>query len=105
MSDAIAPGTQVVVKIKMQPTNEAARKTLVRVLNKDAANAEHVKRQRRARDRHNRDTNRGGRIWVARIPKKQHVRCLPGEQGTVLATVDVLRDLASVSRFVDVTPA
>ncbi|MEQ9459543.1 MAG: hypothetical protein RIG82_01145 [Phycisphaeraceae bacterium] len=105
MANTIAPGTQVLVKITKQPTNDAARKTLIRVLSKDPEIAEHTKRQRRARDRHNQPHARGGRTWIIRIPKKQQVRALPGEHGKVLATVDVLRDLASVERFVEVTPA
>lgn len=104
MSDII-PGRDVLVKITKQPTNEAARKTLIRVLNKDPEIAEHTKRQRRARERHNRPHARGGRTWIIRIPKQEFVRCLPGEQGKVRATMDVIRDLASVKRFVDVTPA
>ncbi|QDU72142.1 hypothetical protein [Mucisphaera calidilacus] len=101
----ITPGSDVLVKVTKQPTNEAARKTLIRVLNKDPEINEHTKRQRRARERHNRPHGRGGRTWIIRIPKQEHVRCLPGEQGKVKATVDVIRDLASIQRFVEVSPA
>lgn len=105
MLDKIAPGTRVKVSITKQPTSAAAAKTLVRVLSKDRAIEAENKRLRRVRDRHLRITRRGGRPWAIRVTKQHPVKARPGESGTLIATVDVLRDLASVRRFIEVKQA
>jgi len=101
----IAPGSDVKVTITNRVTNEAARKTLQRVLAKsDDAKAE-KKRQQKVRERHNRPYIRSGRVWVDRVPKFPVVSLEPGSSETIKATVDVLNDLKSVQRFVEVQPA
>ena len=105
MFDKIAPGSRVVVKVVRQPTNAAASKTLVRLLSRDPAVKTQVRRQRRIRQRRNEPRTRGGRIWVRRLVKQHPVRGRLGESATLVAGVDVLRDLGSVRRFVEVTEA
>ena len=106
MSD-IAPGTRVTVKVVKQPTNAAAAKTLVRLLSKDAVVNSHNVRHRGIRKRAQTMSPRGGRwrVWESRLAKQHPVKGTIGEQGTFVASVDVLRDLKSVERFVDVQAA
>lgn len=105
MLDNIDPGSRVTVKIVKQPTNAAAVKTLQRVLSKDAVATAENRRQEKVRKAGFRTKQRGGRPWEVRVVKQHAVAGRIGESGTVTATVDVLRDLGSVQRFVEVAPA
>lgn len=106
MSD-IAPGTKINVKIVKQPTNAAASKTLARLLSKDPAAIAENKRHARIRKKAQWMSTRGGRwrIWESRLAKQHPVKGRLGEEGTLVASYDVLKDLPSVARFVEVTPA
>jgi len=107
MLDKINPGDSVTVTVTKTPTNAAGRKTLERVLCKDPGHAAEVKRQRRIRDKNTPMSTRGGRwrIWEGRIVKQHPVTGQQGESGTVTATYDLLQDLRSVERFVEVAKA
>jgi len=105
MLDKIAPGSKINVKIVRQPTNAAASKTLVRVLAKDpVVYAEHD-RQRKIRKKNFSPSRRGGRLYGGHVVKQHPVKGRLGEAGTITATTAVLRDLGSVQRFVEVSPA
>lgn len=101
---SIAPGTQVSVEIVETPTNAAARKTLTRIAlkNPDLAKRERARKEKRPSLQ---TWRRGGRPWEHRMRTKPGVSLAPGQSYSVRATVDVLRDLASVERFVKVNPS
>ena len=103
----ITPGSTVTIKIVKTPTNEGARKTLVRLLSKDAEVVAENKRLKKVRKTNQTHSPRGGRwrVWEGRLPKQRPVKGELGESGTILATVDVLTDLGSVEKFVEVTAA
>ena len=103
----IAPGSQVTVKVVKQPTSAAATKTVVRLLSKDPGIAKRNKTIKKNRNASPKFSPRGGRwrVWESRQPKVRLVHGRPGEQGTITAGVQELRDLASVERFVEVSPA
>ena len=101
----ITPGQTVHVKVVQQPSNTAARRTLERLLSKDPQAQREQERLRRARQRHTRHQQRGGRQWTVRVVKQHPLQGQRGEEGTIRATVDVLRDLGSVQRFIEVEPA
>lgn len=103
--EEINPGTQVRVEIIKAPTNEAAEKTLVRLLAKDPVIAKTKKKDKLFHARSVRTKGRGGRPWEHRTKMRQPVETKVGVAGTLRASVDVLKDLASVSRFVKVTSA
>ncbi|MEX0886771.1 MAG: hypothetical protein WD009_10070 [Phycisphaeraceae bacterium] len=105
MAQDIAPGDTVKITVKHRPTSDAARKTLVRVLSKDPAVVRENDRLRRVRAANERTKQRGGRQWHVRVPKQHPVAGERGDAGTVHATSDVVRDLHSVRRFVDVVKA
>ena len=96
---SIAPGSTVSIEIVAPPTNEAARKTLIRVCRKDAQVAHHDRRQQRKRPSLQ-TWRRGGRPWEHRMKTIPIVKLVAGQTYTVRGTVDVLRDLESVKRFV-----
>lgn len=105
MLDKIAPGSKINIKIVKQPTNIAASKTLVRVLAKDpVVTAEH-NRQAKLRKVHYNPQPRGGRLYGGHLVKQHPIKGVLGEAGTITATASVLRDLGSVQRFIEVSPA
>lgn len=100
----IAPGSRVAIEIVAPPRNAAVYKTLVRLCSKDPG----VVRINRWRHEHRPSQQRwrrGGKMWHHQMRSKPAVRIAPGARYTVLASVDVLRDLASVQRHVRLTPA
>jgi len=101
----IAPGQQIHVKVVKTPTNAAARKTLQRLLARDADAKRTHRRLEKARADNMRSKQRGGRDWKVRLVKQHPVQAAPGESGTLLATLDTLRDLKSVERFVEISKA
>lgn len=98
-------GTSVQVKVVKQPTNEAAIKTLRRVLSKDETIKEEKKRLDKVADANLKFKTRGGRPWIQRMVKIHPIKGVIGDQGVVFASADVINDLKSVSRFIEVTPA
>jgi hypothetical protein len=99
----IAPGSTVSIEIAVAPKNAAACKTLTRICAKDAA----VGRARRWRKTHrpSRETwRRGGKMWHHQMKSRLPVNIAPGAKYTVQATLDVIRDLQSVARYVTVLP-
>jgi hypothetical protein len=101
----ITPGSRVHVQIVKRPTNEAAIKTIRRVLAKDPDIKREHKRLSDVRAANLRFKQRGGRPWGIRVSKRHPVKGQPGEEGTVLATLDVIRDLASCQRFLKIQRA
>ncbi|MEX0774499.1 MAG: hypothetical protein WD042_02170 [Phycisphaeraceae bacterium] len=101
----IDPGSSIRVKVTKRPTNAAARKTIVRLLSKDSSVAKENQRHRKIRAKGIRWDPRGGRLWATRVVKQPAVAAEPGVEKTITATLDVLRDLASVERFVEVQKA
>lgn len=102
--DQIAPGSKVVVKVVKQPTNAAAAKTIVRLLSKDAVARKHDARLKRSRKVHLRQAARGGRLWEINVVKQPVATAEVGAAGTIVASLDVIKDLASVTRFIEVSP-
>jgi hypothetical protein len=105
MLDNIAPGTTVQVKVIQKPTSLAASKTIVRLFSKDPGVKRENQRLRKARKEHFSQNRRGGRFWDVNVVKQRPVAADLGVTKTIVATLDVLKDLNSVSRFVEVTKA
>lgn len=100
----IKPGSTVTVEITRTPTTDAAQKTLQRLCRKDPAQL----RRQRHQDRHRpswESWRRGGRQWHHQMKSRPGVKIAAGARYTLLASVDVLRDIKSVDRFVKVTPS
>ena len=94
-------GKIVTIEITKRPTTEAARKTLVRLCRKDAAIVKHDRMQHAKRP--SREAwRRGGKMWHHQMKTTPAVTIAPGAKYSVRATLDVVRDLESVKRFVKV---
>lgn len=102
MGEEIRPGSRIRVKVVRVPKKAAAAKTLMRLLRKDAAVRREDERLRKVRKAKFRQKWRGGRLWDIHQPAIPPVRLRVGVEGVMLASADVLRDLRSVSRFVEV---
>lgn len=98
----IQPGSIVKVAITALPTSAAAEKTLIRLCRKDPQVERHHRRQQAKRPSWER-WRRGGKMWHHQMKTEPAVRVAPGAAYTIRATVDVLRDLQTVARFVDVS--
>jgi hypothetical protein len=98
----VKPGSTVTIQIKAKPRSAAASKTLARVLRKDPSVATQKRRQKRLRPSLQ-QRRRGGRWWSHRMRSTAGVAMDPGCRYSVRATVDVIRDLESVSRWVEVS--
>lgn len=101
----IQPGTTLKIDVVAEPTNQAAKKTIARVLGKDATIAQGNRLQSRIRRKNYNPQMRGGRLYSGKVVKQHLVKSTIGESGTVIATSDVLRDLNSVKRFIAVSAA
>lgn len=107
MSTHFAPGSKIAVKVVKTPSNAAARKTIVRVLSRDKGIQAENARLYGTRKANKRVTVRGGRlrVWEGRLVKQHAIKGNIGDAGTFTCTLDVLTDLASVARFVEVSAA
>jgi hypothetical protein len=99
----IRPGQTVSVEIVRTPSNEAARKTLTRLFRRDPHVTRFHRRQKAKRPSWQ-TWRRGGRMWHHQMKSPPPVKLVAGQRYSVLATVDVLRDLESVGACVKVTP-
>jgi hypothetical protein len=100
----VAPGTMVSVTLVRRPTSAAATKTLTRLFRKDPRIARHQTRQQRRRPSFQ-EWRRGNATWHHQMKTQLPFEIEPGSSYSLRATVDVLRDLESVARFVSVRPA
>ena len=100
----ITTGSKIKVQLTLLPTNEAARKTLVRLFRKDAGVARHQEHQQRKRPSWQ-EWRRGNATWHHQMRTCPALELKIGASYEFLASVDVARDLQSVKRFVSVTPA
>ena len=102
MASDLKPGGTVRVTINKTVNRSAARKTLERLFMMDkAVSAPIAKRSRNFKELPKR---RGGVIWTKR-PNKVHPALDKGATATVKATPQHIRDLNSVSDFVEVKRA
>lgn len=98
---AIAAGSKIVLEIVKNPTSEGARKTLVRLARKDPAVVRYHRKQHQKRPSWE-EWRRGAMTWHHQMKSQPAVSITPGAKYNITATVDVLRDLASVQRFVKI---
>lgn len=100
----VRPGMTVVVEITAAPRNAPACKTLLRLFRRDPAALRHRDRQKRQRPSWQ-TWRRGGRMWHHQMKAKPPIQLSAGSRLSLLATVDTLRDLESVRKYVKLTPA
>lgn len=99
MAIEVKPGATVRVTINKTVNRESAKKTLERLFLKDKSLAQPL--DQRSQNFKELPKRRGGCIWTKR-PNKVHLDLARGTTATILATPQHLRDLKSVSDFVEV---
>lgn len=94
---AIEPGSKVKITVKTTLLKPAAAKTVARLFLKDEAKSHNRKAKPVAW------RQRAGRQWHHQ--KRGSVAMTPnvGDSATLIATVDVIRDLNSVDRFIEIS--
>ncbi len=97
-------GSLISLEITAEPTAAAARKTLIRLCRKDARVMRHQRIQQRKRPSWQ-TSRRGGRYWHHQMRSVPAVKLAPGSRYSIRATLDVIRDLESVKRWVSIAPA
>ncbi len=102
MSTNITPGSTVAITVAKTPTNGAAQKTLSRLFAKDPANRKARQFRKELLRSAMQRRRRGGRFWIVRPKAPRLFQPIKGATCTLLATSDVIGDLRSVSRFIDV---
>jgi hypothetical protein len=102
MVSELKPGGTVRVTINKRVNRATARKTLERLFMMDKKVAAPI--ATRSRNFKALPKRRGGTIWTKR-PNKVHPDLAKGDAATIKATPQHLRDLASVSDFVEVAKA
>jgi len=100
MAIDVKPGQTVRVTINKTISRAAARKTIERLFCKDKALTRPL--HLRSRNFIELPKRRGGQIWTKR-PNKIHISLDKGVAATITATPQVIKDLASVGDFVEVT--
>ncbi|MBI5763157.1 MAG: hypothetical protein HZA51_06500 [Planctomycetes bacterium] len=104
MAAEIKAGTIISIKVKRTVIKEAAAKTLSRLFAKDPVNRQARGRRKKLLKSAFRVRRRGGRPWEIRPKAPRLFQPTVGDSCTVRATSDVLGDLKSLTRYVDVTP-
>ena len=101
MAKDLKPGQTVRVTINKTISRESARKTIERLFRKDPVVCAPIE----AREANFKaiPKRRGGRIWTKR-PNQVHLPLKRGDAATLKATPQAIKDLGSVSDFVDVQP-
>ena len=106
MATALAPNKTFTFSITKTPSRESHFKTLERLMRMEPGTAKGLRKLADRRKRfENRDTNRGGRIWIARAKAAKLVRIEPGQSFTLRVTPQILPDLKSVEKYLDAKAA
>jgi hypothetical protein len=105
MAVDVKPGSVVNVTVKKSPTNEAAAKTLSRLFAKDPVHKKARVQRKKLLAAAMDVRRRGGRPWEVRPKAPRLVQPVAGDACTIRATMDVIGDLRSVERFVEVKAA
>ncbi len=103
MPTDIRPGQWITVKVTKRPKSVAGVKTLVRLFEKTREAQQ--ERRRLSRARVVKGHVRGGRTWHDRPARIAVAHITAGATCKLFASVDVARDLASVDKYVEVSPA
>ena len=94
----IQPGKSVTVTVTRTIISEAAQKTLARIFMKD----ESIAKSRNTEPKKVRLIPRAGRLWAHRPRGTSNRVPTVGDSATLSPTIDVVRDLESVARYIEI---
>mgnify|MGYP001826869825 CR=1 FL=1 len=104
MSDMIATGKTVTFTISSLPKREASRKTIQRLMQLQPSVRGGLKKlQERRKRTDNRTYVRAGKDWTDRVKATRLTRVTPGESFTLTLTPQLLPDVRSIEKYVDMS--
>ena len=98
----LTPGKTLSLELTARPRAAAAQKTLTRIFSRDPEAVRRLRRLKRQRPSWQ-TWRRGGRTWHHQMKSRPPVELIVGTRSSMLATLDVIRDLQSVERYVRVS--
>ena len=105
-ADKIVPNTDLTFTIVKMPTRPASRKTIERLMwMQPQVKKDFSMLQRRRRQKDIKYTIRAGRVWFDRQRATRTMRAERGASFTLNITPQIVNDLKSVSKYLDVTTA
>ena len=105
-ADKIVPNTDLTFTIVKEPVRPASRKTIERLMwmqpqvKKDFSMLQRLRRQKGIKY-----TVRAGRVWFDRPRATRTMRATKGASFTLYVTPQIVNDLKSVQKYLDVTSA
>lgn len=101
MSDLIATGQTVTFTISQTPKRDAPRKTLQRLMRLQPSVRGGLKKLQERRRHENHTYIRAGKAWTARVKATRLTTVAEGETFTLTLTPQILPDVRSIERYVD----
>ena len=102
-ADKIVPNTQLTFTNVKTPTRPASRKTIERLMwMQPQAKKDLSMLQRRRKQKDIKYTIRAGRVWFDRPRATRTIRCEQGASITLKITPQIVNDLKSVSKYLEV---
>lgn len=105
-SDILAPSKTLTFTVKTEPRRDAERKTIRRLMRMQRhiqRGLEKLSRQRRQKD--NETTIRAGVEWVNRARATKLTRVEVGGSFTITVTPQIIPDIRSVEKYLDIAAA
>jgi hypothetical protein len=103
MADAIAPLKTVTFTVSKLPSGVGHLRTIERLMRMQPHLQKELKRRAmRRRQTDNRQTRRGGRIWIDRARAVKLAHCEAGQTFTLFLTPQIIPDVRSVERFLTI---
>jgi len=103
-TDQIVPNTEMTFKITALPTRPAAKKTIERLMWMQSDKKRDLKMlQRRRKQKDIKHTVRAGRVWLDRPRATRTARAELGASFTLRVTPQIVNDLNSVAKYLDVS--
>ncbi len=99
---ALIAGKTVTISVKKVPVEARHRKTIERLMRLQPAVQRTLTRIARKRGRDNPLNQRGGRMWISRIPATRCVGAELGAKFTLRVTPKIIPDVMAIQRFVEI---
>lgn len=100
----IPPTGTITFTVLAVPRTAGGRKTLFRIMRLQASTRRILEKLRHARvTKLNKDTARGGRIWVDRETCSRVARAEAGQSFTITMTPQIMKDVESVSEYLKIS--
>ena len=98
----LTAGKTVTISVTKLPAEAKHRKTIERLMRLQPSIQRTLTRVARERGRTNPENQRGGRMWISRIPATRCVRAEVGAKFTLRVTPKIIPDVMAVQRFIAV---